>query len=122
MRQAIGSGQVMVGDDEIDAGRAGAFGGGKGASARVHADHQADARCRGALDHISAQIITFANAVRNVKVRLAAAKLNRGLQDHDRGGAVHVVVPVDQNSFLALDGCVQPFNGRFHAFHEIRRM
>ena len=51
---AIGSGQVMVGNDEIDAEAMRSFGGSEGADAHVHTDDESNAGGRGALDHIVA--------------------------------------------------------------------
>jgi hypothetical protein len=67
----------MIGDDQVYSSLARAFGGSKGASAGIHADHQPNTGCRCALDHISAQVVAFTNAVRHVKICCAASQLNR---------------------------------------------
>ena len=61
----------------------------------------------GLLDHLVAHAVAFADAVRHVVVDLAAANLQRGLQDDDGGGAVHVVVAIDEDGLAALDGGAQ---------------
>ena len=102
LRNAVQPRQVMVGDDQVHSGAPRGFGGGKGADAGVHADDQPHAVGGGALDHLVAHAIAFADAVRHVKVSRPAAKLDGRLENDDRGGAVHVVVAVNQNFLFAL--------------------
>ena len=63
------------------------------------------------LDDIAAHVIAVANAVGNVKVRSPATKFNRGFQNDDGGGAVDIVVAINENRFFALDGSIQPLDG-----------
>ena len=74
----------------------------------------------GALDHIVAHVVAFANAVRHVEVGRASAEFNRRLQDDDRHGAVHVVVAVNENGLFAFDGGVDAIDGRAQARHPFR--
>ena len=115
-------GQVMVGDDEIDATALGCFGGGKGANASVDADDQPDARGCRLLDDFVAHAVAFADAVRHVVLDLAAADFERGLEDHDGGGAVDVVVAIDKDGFTALDGGTQAFDCGAQSRHEVGRV
>src|SRR5208282_2717781 len=78
--------KVMVGDDQVDAGAARGVGGGEGADTGIDADDQSHAVGGGALDHLVAHAITFADAMRHMKVRRSAAQLDRRLEDDDRGG------------------------------------
>ena len=55
---------MMVRDDQIHAQALRGFSGREGTNAHVHADDQANARSGGALDHIIAQIVAFADAMR----------------------------------------------------------
>ena len=107
MRQSIRAGKVVVGDDEIDARAPRALGRGKGTSAGIDADDQSNAAGGGAFDHISAQVVAFANPVRHVEIRRASAEFDRGFQDHDGGGAIDVVVAIDENSLFAFDGALR---------------
>ena len=116
---AIGTGQVMVGDDQIDAQALRRFRGREGADAHVDADDQANAGGGGALDHVVAHVVAFANAVRHVEVGRAAAEFDRGLQNDDRHGAVDVVVAVDQNRLFAFDGGVDAVDGGAQARHPL---
>ena len=76
----------------------------------------------GLLDDLVAHAIAFADAVRHVVVGLAAAQLQRGLQDDDRGGAVHVVVAIDENGLAAFDGRAQALHRRAQAGHQVGRV
>ena len=66
------------------------------------------------------QAVAFAEAVRNVKADFAAEHFDGGLEQHDRGGAVDVVVAVEQNGFVARDGRFDALDGGLHAEHEKR--
>ena len=78
--------------------------------------------CGRPLDHLVAHAVAFADAVRHVELDLAAAELDRGLEDDDGGGAVHVVVAVDKDGLAALDGGSQALDGGTQSGHEIRRV
>ena len=75
---------------------------------------------RGALDHIVAHVVAFANAMWHVEVGRAAAELNRSLQNDDRHGAVHVVVAVDEHGLFAFDGGVDAVDGGAQTGHALR--
>ncbi len=119
---AIGAGQMVIGDDQVHAQALRCFRRGKGANAHVHADDQPDAGGRGALDDVVAHVVAVANAVRDMEVGGAAAEFDGSLQDDDGGGAVHVVVAVDEDGFFALDGGIEPVDRRLHAAHQIGRV
>ena len=76
---AVRSGQVMIGDDEIDAEAPRGLRRGKGANAHVDADDEANACGCGAFDYIVAQVVALANAMRDVEVGGAAAEFDGGL-------------------------------------------
>src|SRR5204862_2695298 len=92
------------------------------ANTHIHTDNQADAGGSRALDHVTAQIVAFANAVRNMKFGYSSAHFNRSLQDDDGGGPIHVIVTVDQNSFVPLNGGFDALDRSFHSQQTIRRM
>src|SRR5205807_7310223 len=103
-RHAVGAGQVMVGNDQVHTQPLCRFSGSESADAHIHADDQTNAGGGGALDHVVAQVVAFANAVRNVEVGRASAELNRSLQNDHRHGAINIVVAVNQDGLFALDG------------------
>ena len=112
----------MVGDDQIDAEALRRLGRREGADAHVDADDQANAGRGGALDHIVAHVVAFANAVRHVEVGRASAEFDRGLQNDDRHGAVDVVVAVDEDRLFAFDGGVDAIDGGAQAGHLFGRV
>src|SRR6476620_4419158 len=112
----------MVSDDEVHPGAARALGSGKGTSPCIYADHQANAGRSGTLDYVPAQVITFADSMRHMKLSSAAAQLDRRFQDYHRSGAIDVVVAVNEDSLFALDRCIQTFDRGLHAGHQIRRV
>ena len=57
-----------------------------------------------------------------VKIGCAAANFDRGLQNDNSCRAVNIVVAINQNRLLALDGGFNPINSRPHASHQVRRM
>ena len=122
VRHAVGTGQVMVGHDQIDTQPLRRFCRREGANAHVDADDQANAGRGGALDHVVAHVVAFANAVRHVEIRRSSAEFDRRLQNDDGHRAVHVVVAVNQNRFFALDGGVDAIDGGAQAGHLFGRV
>ena len=92
----------------------------EGANPCVHADDQPNAGCRGRLDHVVLHAVAFADAVGHVEVGRAAAQFDRRLQNDDGSGAVHVVVAVNQDAFLAFDSGIEALDRRFHSGHQVR--
>ena len=121
-RNALRARKVMVSDDQVHAQPAGCLRRSKGADPHVNADDQLDTGGGGLLDDVVAHVVAVADAVWNVEIGPAAAQLNRGLEDDDRGRTIHVVVAVNQNRFFVLDGSFDPIDRRLHASHQIRRM
>ena len=110
--------QMVIGDDEVQAQPARGFGLGKGAHAGVDGDDQAHALGVGRFQHARLQAVALAQPVGHVKARHAAEHLDGRLEQDDGGGAVHVVVAVEQHRLAVRDGPLQPFDGRGHAQHE----
>ena len=115
-------GKMVVGNDEVDAQPFGRLGGGEGADPGIDADDQAHARGGGALDHVVLHAVAFADAVRDVEVGGSTTEVDGRLQDDDCGGAVDIVVAVNEDAFLALDGGVQTVDSGAHAGHRIGRV
>ncbi len=64
------------------------------------------------------QAVALAQAMRHVKADHAAEHFDRSLEQHNGGGAVDVVVAVEQDGLLAGDGRFDAFYGGLHAEHE----
>ena len=97
MPSRLGFWQVVVGDDEVEAEGFGGFGGGEGADAGVDADDEADTFAGGDFEDLVAHAVAFAQAVRDVEADFAAAAFDGGFEQDDGGGAIYVVVAVDED-------------------------
>src|SRR5947209_14582211 len=104
----------MIGNDQVHAEPPGGVGRTEGADAHIHADDQTNARCSRALDHVIAHVIAITDAVWDMKISGASAEFYRSLQNDDGSCAVHVVVAVNQDGFVALDGGLDALDGSFH--------
>jgi len=62
--------------------------------------------------------VALAEAVGNVKAGFAAEHLDGGFEKDDGGGAVDVVVAVEEDGFFVADGALKAFDGGGHAEHE----
>src|SRR5437588_12955674 len=96
--------QVAVGDYQVHAQPASGLSGIKSADSRIDADDEANASRGRALDDIVLHAVPFANTVRNMKVGSTTAEFDGGLENDNRGCAVNVIIAVNQDAFLALDG------------------
>ena len=94
----------MIGDNQIYPETMCSLRRSESAYTRIHTDNQMNARARGALDDITPQVVTFLDAMGHVEVGRAPAQLDRRFQDDDGGGAVDVVVAVDEDGFAGADG------------------
>ena len=70
-----------------------------------------------ALHHFGAHAVAILEAVRNVVAGGAAGQLDGLGQKHHGGGAVHVVVAVDQDLLPVADGFPQARDGPRHVAH-----
>ena len=110
----VGLGQVMVGDDDVDAEFVGAAHHFGGADAGIHADNQLHPLFGGGLHHFAPHAVAVLQAVRHV-IRGGAAGEFEGLgEEHHAGGAVDVVVAVDQDALALADGARDALNGDRH--------
>src|SRR6202012_3367854 len=104
VRSGRGFGQVMIGDDEIEAEGFGGLCGGEGADASIDADDEADALRGCGFKNLIAHAVAFAKTVRDVETDFAAEHFNGCFEQDGGGGAVYVVVAVDEDRLAALDG------------------
>ena len=98
---------MMVGDDEVEAEAARGFSFGEGAHAGVDGDDEANAVGVCGFKHAGLQAVAFAQPMRHVEAHHAAEHFDRGFQQDHGGGAVDVVVAVEQNRFLRGDGALR---------------
>ena len=120
-------GEVVVGDDQVQAECGGFACGGEGADAGVDRDDETDAFGGGFIEADVLDAVAFAQAVRNVvaDARWAFARgyAFDGCLEQDRGGgAVDVVVAVDEDRLAKRDRLLDAGNRGGHALHEERRI
>src|SRR5258708_28854308 len=113
---------MMVGDDEVEAEAARGFSGGKGANARINADDELDSSRGGLLNDIVLHAVAVTNAMGDVEISGAAEEFDHCLEDDNGGGAVNVIVAVNEDVFLAGNGVFPTKDGGRHAEHVIRRV
>ena len=114
-------GEVVVGDDEVE-------GRGlwlhrrrsEGADAGVDTDDETDARGCGEAEDVRLHAIAFADAMGDVVGDLGGTAgrrdaLDGGLEEDGGGGAVDVVVAVDEDGLAGVDGLLDAGDGFTHA-------
>ena len=118
----VGLGEVMVSDDEVEAEAAGGFCFGKGSHAGVDGDDEADAFCVCSFKDAGLEAIPLAEAVGDMKpdeiASGACEHFNGGLEQDNGGGAVDVVVAVEEDGFARGDGGFEAMDRSCHAEHE----
>ncbi len=117
-----GFGQVMVGDDEVEAKAACGVGFSKGAHAGVDGDDKADAGEGFFFEDGGLEAVALFEAVGNVEVNDGAVgaggHLNGGFEQDYRSGAIDVVVAIEEDGFVLGDGVFEACDGAAHAEHE----
>ena len=101
----------------------GLFGCGEGADAGVNADDEADACGGGLSEDAGLHAVAFAEAVRDVvgdagRGFFGGDSFDGGLEEDGGGGAVDVVVAVDEDGLAGADGPLDARHGHVHAEHE----
>ena len=111
--------QVMIGDDEVQVEARGFIGGGEGANAGVHADDEAHAFSGGAGEHLGLHAVAVAETMGDVVAGGAAENLDGGFEQDNRGGAVDVIVAVDEDRLARRDGLLDARDGGGHAVQSV---
>ena len=116
--------EVVVGDDEVEREGFGFGRGGEGADAGVDRDDESDSVCGGLGDAGGLHAVTLAEAMGDVVGDLGGAggvgdALDGGLEQDGGGGAVDVVVAVDEDGLTGLDGAFDAGDGFGHAEQEV---
>ena len=89
-----------------------------GLDSAVQRDDEGVATFLGGFDTLDREAVAFVVAVGNIKVDGGGIPLDEGVHQRNGGGAVHVVVAVNEDLFPGDDGLVQPFHGDVEVFHE----
>ncbi len=97
-------GLMMVGHDQIDAEFPRTVGCLGGANAAVHRDHERGARRVQPLDRGRLKTIAVLDTVRHEVGDVPTNELDRTAENHGGGDPIHVIVPVDGDSFASAHG------------------
>ena len=117
-KRVVGVGQVVVGDDEVEAEAARGIGFSKRAHARVDGDDDANAFGLGRFKHARLHAIAVAEAMRNVKADVASQHFDGGFEKDDSDRAVDVVVAIEEDGLVRGDGAFETVDGGGHAPHQ----
>src|SRR5579859_3507557 len=111
----------MVGNDEVEAEFAGASGFGEGAHTGIYADDQMDAIGGCGFKNGSLDAVALTDAMGHVKADGTSIgsgeHLDGSFEEHYGGGAVDVVVAVEQDGFALGYGLFEAIDGGGHAEH-----
>ena len=110
--------QMVVADDDVDSLAAGIFHFLDGLDAAVQGNHQAYPVVRGPVQRLVGQAVALVVAVRDIEIHLGRKLLQEGVHLRYGGGAVHVVISVNQDFFFSRNGLVHPFHGLVHVLHQ----
>ena len=102
---------MMIRDDQIHAAVFGDFGLLDGGHAAVDGDDEFGALIADLGDGLGVEAVTFLNAVRDVKLDLAAQQGDGVPEDAGGGDAVDIVVAVDDDRFAVADGLGDALGG-----------
>jgi len=90
------------------------------AHAGVHGDDQPHALGIGCFKHARLQAVALAQPMRNMEAHRAAQHLDGGLEKDYGGGAIDVVVAIEEHRFMLRNGPLKARDGFVHAKHELR--
>src|SRR5438445_4661600 len=114
---------MVVSNDQVYAQGFGLSGCGKGADAGIDTDDETDAGGGGLSEDAGLHAVTFAQAVGDVVGNdggrvFGSDPLDGGLEEDGGGGAVYVVVAVDEDRLAGANGLLDAGYGQVHAEHE----
>ena len=112
----------MVADDHIDSFGLGIFHFLISLDAAVESDDQPETAVTRPVYSLVRQAVTLIVTVRNVEIHLLGISPEEGIHQRHGCGAVHVIIPVNQNLFLGGDGLTNPLDRRVHVLHQERVM
>ncbi len=110
---------MVIGNDEIESQPGSGLCGSKIADSGVDTDHQANALPGDGLQYRRLHAVAISQAVRHMEIHLAAEHLESGLKQDDGRGAIHVIVAVDEDGFLARNGSLHTRDGCGHTLHGV---
>ena len=111
---------MMIGDDEVESrGWAAASAAAKSRMPVSTLMTRLTPCSAAAGQHCRLHPVALANAVGYMEIHLTAEHLDGRLEQHDGGGAIHVIIAVDEDGLAPVNGRLHPGNGRCHAVHRV---
>src|SRR3954449_9282993 len=101
---------MVVGDDNVNPQSPSVLHDRVSSNAGIYADNESYSVCGGAVDDFRTHPIPVTHPMRNEKLARGAGQIERLLQDDNRCGAVDIVVTIEKDLLLALDGLSQTGN------------
>ena len=108
---------VVIGDNQIETQLARKLGGVKRRNAAIDSHQELAAGLGQSFNRLEVQAVTLVDAVRDVIVHVGAEQSEHLPEDGDAGNAVHVVVAIQGDFFLVLNGLFQSLNRRSDSRH-----
>ena len=117
VRQRVGLALVVIGDDHVHADGLGVLGLLQGGDAAVHGDEQTDPFCPETVQRGTVEAVAFLVAVGNIAHALEALAAQIVGDQTGGGDAVHIIVAINSDRLLLLDGASQAPDSLGHALH-----
>lgn len=114
---------MVVDDNNVDPLGAELRDGADGDGAAVNGDEEVGALARGAFFHAAfeggfVEAVTFGGATGDEALRVESVGLEDFFKDGDGAGAIDIVVTVDDNAFLLVDGLEETRGSELHLGNE----
>ena len=110
--------QVVVADYHVYSLAAGVLHLLNGLDAAVQGDYEVHARLRGVVDALCGKAVALVISVGDVEVHFRGEALDEGIDQRHGGGAVHVIVSVNQDFLSAGYGVAHALDGYVHVLHQ----
>lgn len=114
--------KMVVGDNKVEAEGLGCFGSSECTNTCIDADDETNALAGGDFENLALHSIALAQAMRYMEADGAAESFDRGLEQDDGGGSVHVIVAIYKDRLMREDSLLNAGDGCGHPEHKIRIM
>ena len=86
----------------------------------VECDDQTAPFLFGSVDTLSGDTVPFGITVRDIVDQIIRLGTQERIHQRNRRGTVHIVVPIDHDTLIGVDGSAETINGRSHVPHQER--
>ena len=109
---------MVVTDDEIDAERVGVLHLIDRFDTAVECDDEGAAFLFGGVDSFGRDTIALGVTVGDIIDEVVRLGLEEGVHECDRRGAVHIVIAIDHDPFVGIDGLTETIHSGSHVLHK----